>query len=251
MKWVCLAVIVLSIMAIVGTYSRGGFVGLVVVGIAFLMTARRKLAAVLMAATLALGIASVAPPDWVARISGIQEFRTDSSSLSRLTAWQTSWNLAVDRPLIGGGFSAIEQPNTYVKYRTRADTTSSDGRAAHSIYFQLLGDHGFVTLFVYLGMIIAGMYNLVRVQALTRDVQSLAWANLLSRMLSVSFAGFLTAGAFLSMAYYDAFLCILGLTACLRQVVAQSLSGAIKDPTEDLGVDIPGRRPVPAFRTPK
>jgi hypothetical protein len=97
-------------------------------------------------------------------------------------------------------------------------------------------------------MIAAGMYNLVRVQVMTRGVQSLAWANLLSRMMSVSFAGFLTAGAFLSMAYYDAFLCILGLTACLRQVVAQSLSSTIKDPTEDIGVDLPVGRPVPSFR---
>jgi probable O-glycosylation ligase (exosortase A-associated) len=248
-KWVLLGAIVLSVMAIVGTYSRGGFVGLVVVGLAFMMTARRKLAAVLMAGTLALGIVSVAPPDWVARIAGIQEFEKDESSISRLAAWQASWNLAQDRPLLGGGFSAIEVPNTYVKYRTAVDSTETDGRAAHSIYFQLLGDHGFPTFFVYLAMIAAGMYNLVRVQVMTRGVQSLAWANLLSRMMSVSFAGFLTAGAFLSMAYYDAFLCILGMTACLRQVVTQSLGSAIKDPTEDIGVDLPpAGRPVPSFR---
>ena len=134
-KWVLLGVIVISVMAIVGTYSRGGFVGLVVVGIAFMMTARRRLAAVLMAGTLALGIVSVAPPDWVARISGISGFKKDESSISRLAAWQTSWNLALDRPLIGGGFSAIETPNTYVKYRGTVDKTEADGRAAHSIYF--------------------------------------------------------------------------------------------------------------------
>ena len=94
-------------------------------------------------------------------------------------------------------------------------------------------------------MIIAGMYNLVRVQALTRGVEDLAWANLLSRMMSVSFAGFLTAGAFLSMAYYDGFLCILAVTAALRGVVTQALARGAQTSTDlvpDMG------RPVPAFR---
>lgn len=244
-RWVLLGVIAISVIAIVGTYSRGGFVGLVVVGIAFMLTARRRLAAVLMAATLALGVVSVAPPDWVARIAGIKEFKKDESSVSRLTAWDTSWRLALDRPLIGGGFSAIETPNTYVKYRGKADKTTADGRAAHSIYFQLLGDNGFPAFFVYLAMIVAGMYNLVRVQVLTRGVEDLGWANLLSRMMAVSFAGFLTAGAFLSMAYYDGFLCILALTGALRAVVTEALARGAQT-SGDLVPDL--ARPVPAFR---
>lgn len=245
MKAVCLFVIGISVIAIVGTYSRGGFVGLVVVGVAFLVTARRRFGALLMAATLALAVVTIAPPDWVARIAGIQKFSKDKSSIDRIAAWKTSWNLAVDRPLIGGGISAIETPNTYVKYRDKADKTEADGRAAHSIYFQLLGDLGFPALFVYLAMIAAGMYNLVRVQFMTRGVEDLGWANLLSRMMLVSFVGFLTAGAFLSMAYYDGFLCILALTVALRSVVAETLARGVDTSTELAPIPVGA---VPAFR---
>ena len=60
--------------------------------------------------------------------------------------------IALDRPLIGGGFSATTDPRVYAAYRSRfsdfnffLDTGEPTGPLeAHSIYFQVLGDTGFV-----------------------------------------------------------------------------------------------------------
>lgn len=241
----CWVGIFLAVIAVVGTYSRGGFIGLVVIGLAFLIMSRHKVAAILITAVLAFSTFQFAPPQWLKRIDTIQAYQQDDSALSRLHAWQTSWNLAAARPFVGGGFSAIENPKTYSHFRGPYDATK-DGRAAHSIYFQLLGDHGFPTLFTYLLIVGAGIFNLTRVLRDTRGSPDLAWANMLSRMLLVSIAGFMAAGSFLSMAYYDLFFCLVAMTAALRAVVTESAYVELADQQESIGDG--GLRPIPAAR---
>ncbi len=55
------------------------------------------------------------------------------------------WNLAVDRPFTGGGFETYQRW-IFQKYNPGYDGT----HAAHSIYFQVLGEHGFVALGLFL-----------------------------------------------------------------------------------------------------
>jgi putative inorganic carbon (HCO3(-)) transporter len=226
-KGTCVVLLAFSIIATIGTYSRGGVVGLVVVGAALLISSRKKALPLLAALVVVAGIWNFAPGDWFDRVQTIQSYRADSSSVGRLNAWQTSWNLAQDRPLLGGGLSSIEQKRVYRRYRGPGDTT--EGRAAHSIYFQVLGDQGFVGLGLYLLILITGVYNLLTVQRWTAGREDLDWANMLARMMLVSFVGFVAAGALLSMAYYDVFLCMMGLTVALREVVRSAADPAAED----------------------
>lgn len=224
-KLVCWFAIAMTIVAIVGTYSRGGMVGLIVVGLSFFVLARKRRVATLAAASvIVVGLVNFAPSEWWERMGTTQSYQKDSSATGRIEAWQTSWNLAADRPVVGGGFGAIEQKSTFRKYRP--GRKAEHVRAPHSIYFQVLGDHGFVGLFLYLSILGAAAFNLFKVQAQTRDRPDLAWANNLSRMLLISLAGFFMAGAFLSMAYYDVYFCMVALSATLRQAVSTALDGA-------------------------
>lgn len=242
-KGICVALIVLSIIAVVGTYSRGGFIGLIAIGAAFLIISRGKFGAVAAAAVVIIGVWNFAPQAWFDRVGTIGSYKEDASSVGRLNAWTTSWNLAESRPILGGGFSAIEQPRVYKHYSPPNDDTP--GRAAHSIYFQVLGDHGFVGLALYLAILVAGTYNLFLVQRTAAKRQDLEWASLLSRMFLVSLFGFVAAGTFLSMAYYDVLLCMMGLTAAMREVVRKASE------TEGLGSQAepgPSGPLVPAWR---
>jgi O-antigen ligase len=100
-------------------------------------------------------------------------------------------------------------------------------RASHSIYFMVLGEHGFVGLGLYLLMIFAAWRNLVRIPKLCRDRPDLLWASDLARSLQVSVIGFLVGGAALPMAYYDGFLVLLAAGAVLRALVEQQV-GTVK-----------------------
>jgi len=188
----------------------------------------------LMAATLPI----VLPSSWFERMSTIQSYSQDASFEGRVAAWTTSLNIATARPLTGGGFSAIELDPVARQFQSPGSLTV--GRAAHSIYFQVLGDTGFVGLALYLLMIAAAGLNTVLVLAATRGRPDLGWANLLARMLQVSIVAMLVGGAALSMAYYDGFLVLLALSASLHQVVCRSAP-------REVARTVPWKRPAVAL----
>lgn len=249
-KLACLVVIVFSVAAVVGTNSRGGFIGLMVIGLGFILFAKPKFGAFLIPLALAAGVWAYAPSSWFERIGSIGAYATDESAANRFAAWKTTWNLALDRPFVGGGFSAIETDKVDFKYNkvdwrvNKAEQEKSRTRAAHSIFFQVLGDNGFPGLIVWLSLIAAGVYNLLRTLALTRDRDDFDWARALSRTLLICFMGYLAAGAFLSMAYYDVTLCLVALTAPLREIVTRAVQGA---PAAEEIADVPAEL-VPAWR---
>jgi putative inorganic carbon (hco3(-)) transporter len=239
-KAACLFVMVMSVVAVIGTNSRGGFIGLAAVSLGFIMFARPKFGAMLVPVAIAVGVWNYAPSSWFERIGTIKSYETDESAANRFAAWQTSTNLALDRPFIGGGFSAIESEKVDFRYNktdwraSEAAQEKSRNRAAHSIFFQVLGDHGFLGLAIWLSMIGAGVFNILRVMTASRGHPELVWAKLLARALLISLMGYIAAGAFLSMAYYDVFLCMLALTVPLREIVSRAaqLTPASDDATE-------------------
>jgi probable O-glycosylation ligase (exosortase A-associated) len=139
--------------------------------------------------------------------------------MGRVEAWRTSFNIATQR-VTGGGFSSIEHDFVAQAYPTVGGLTQ--GRAAHSMYFQVLGDHGFIGLALYLAAIGSALFITFLVLQATRGRPDLRWANQLGRMLQASIAAYMFGGAALSMAYYDGFLIIVVLAAALYQVVKHS-----------------------------
>lgn len=228
-KLACLVVMFLAVAAVVGTGSRGGFIGLAVVLLGYLTFNRPKLGSLLIPVAMAVGVWTYAPAAWFQRVSTIQEFEQDQSVNQRFTAWNTSWNLALDRPLVGGGFSAIETYAVDRRYNRLDYSQSSEvqeaarTRAAHSVFFQVLGDHGFIGLGLWLAIVGIAISNLLRVNALVRSLPGFEWEKSCARSLLVAFMGYLAAGTFLSMAYYDLFLCLVGLTAPLLAMVRKNV----------------------------
>ena len=96
-------------------------------------------------------------------------------------------------------------------------------RAYHSIYFQMLGDHGFVGLGIFLLLGLAGWVAARRVIRWTRDRPDFRWANELARMIQVSIVVFAVGGAFLSLAGSDLYYHLLVIASLLQVVVAREL----------------------------
>jgi probable O-glycosylation ligase (exosortase A-associated) len=212
-----LAAMGFTVLAIIGTYSRGALVALAVSGAAYAMKSRSGLLPLVLMGVVLIALPSVVPSNWFERMSTIKTAAADESFQERLQAWRTSWNLAEARPITGGGFSAIE--NNWVAQKYSSAGSLDIGRAAHSMYLEVLGDHGFVGLAIYLSILLSAWLNTSMVIRLTRDRPELGWANLLARMMQVSMLGYFVGGAGLSMAYYDGFLIVLSLTAALLATV--------------------------------
>lgn len=227
-RMVLLVTMVFTLIAVVGTYSRGALVTLVAAGAVYAVMSRGGIVLLLLGGVLAAAAPAVMPQKWMDRMSTIQSYDADASFNGRVAAWHTSYEIAAHRPL-GGGFSAVKLDWIVRQFPTEGGLTTT-GRAAHSIYFEVLGDHGFIGLGLYLSLIAAAVFNIFRVIALTKRRPDLVWANQLARMLLVSIVAFLVGGTALSMAYYDGALIILALTACLPRVVGQVSAAAAPQP---------------------
>jgi hypothetical protein len=75
--------------------------------------------------------------------------------------------------------------------------------SAHSIYFQMLGEHGFVGLALFLLLWLLVWRDASWIDRPARRREGMQWASDLARMMQVSLVGYAAGGAFLNLAYYD------------------------------------------------
>jgi probable O-glycosylation ligase (exosortase A-associated) len=213
--------IILVLASVIGTYSRGGLIALAAM-LGFLwIKSRSKGATLVFAIVTAFSIFAVMPDKYIDRISTIKgAAESDDSFKGRLDAWEVAWYVALDRPL-GAGFDGPRQWPIWSQYLPDAAA-----RASHSIYFMVLGEHGFVGFGIYLCLLAAAWFNFGRVIRLCRDKPELLWAADLARAIQVGMVGFCVGGAALPMAYYDGFLTLLAIGPVLLNIVERHLKTA-------------------------
>lgn len=221
--------LVLNVIAIVGTGSRGGFVGLVMISLFFFWKSNRKFLMVIsLAIVIPIGY-QLAPSDWSDRMSTVKEANTDSSFIGRLWAWKISVKIANDN-FWGNGFYATQDPIAWHKYKTGTENfmlistpTVPDDlqvKAAHSIYFQVIGDFGYIGFSIFLLMLLLLLVKIYRIRSLAK-ARSIPWCEHLTTMLIVSFVGYLVTGANVSMAYFDLLYVFMGMTIVMKRAIEE------------------------------
>jgi len=203
----------LSAIAAVGSQSRGALVGLVLMGAIFWTKSRNKLStALLIAISIALS-AGIMPDAWYARMNTIETYDRDDSALGRINAWWTAWNVAKDRAT-GGGFMMF-QSSVFQQYAPEPGRIHD----AHSIYFQVLGNHGFIGLFLFLLLLVLTWLSCGAIIRQAKKNPDLKWAQDLGAMVQVSLAGYLSAGAFLGLGYFDYIYHLIAVAVVVRHLV--------------------------------
>lgn len=198
LKMALLACIVLCALSILASYSRGAFLAIAAIGGFFWIKSNKKLLSGSLIIILAVGALSVMPTQWWDRMGTIETYQEDGSALGRINAWWFAFNLAVDRPLVGGGFRAFSL-SLFPLYAPDPD----DFHDAHSIYFEVLGEQGFVGLFLFLLMYFLAYRQGSKTIKLAKENPKIRWAGDLAAMLQVSLVGYAVGGAFLGLAYFD------------------------------------------------
>jgi putative inorganic carbon (HCO3(-)) transporter len=220
-KWVkrgLAAGMVLCGFAALGSYSRGALVGIAAM-LLFLWLKSPKKAVMGVVLILLVPVAVVFMPDkWTARMETINTYQEDSSAMGRINAWYMAFNLAKDRPLVGGGYE-IWNGTVFKLYAP----DPNDAHAAHSIYFQAMGEHGFVGLGLYLLLAFLTFKKAMWIVRNTKKRDDLKWASQLATMIQVSLIGFGVGGAFLSLLYYDVPYYLMGLIVVVGEIVETQL----------------------------
>ncbi len=211
----------LSTIAVLGSYSRGAFLALGALAVAAWLRSRHKLITLFVALLIVVPVLRFMPQQYYERLNTIQSADTDESFRGRLVAWEVAWGYARDHFPFGDGFSGSERRAVFNHYAPGQVT-----HAAHSIYFEVLGDNGFWGLALYLAILVIAFFNCSTVRKAARGDPKLAWAGDLAGMIQLSLFVFCVGGAALSMAYYDVYFIWIGLLCALRvQVRSGSFAG--------------------------
>jgi len=222
----------LGVVAILLTYSRGALIGLGVVLAAIAVKTRHKMLAGFSLALLALMVVSFAPPAWSDRMGNLFAGNLDQSAEQRLASWGFAWNLAKEFPITGGGVETFT-PQLFSRYSTTEMPGGFASSGPHSIYFQVLGEQGFVGLGLFLALLMSCWFSLRKLRRLSRKQPVLEWMEPYTHMFEIGLLGFMVSGAFLGRAYFDLFFQLVATTVILRVLCRQEIESLAHEIGED------------------
>jgi probable O-glycosylation ligase (exosortase A-associated) len=207
----------LTVIAAAGSYSRGALLaGVAMMGFLWLKS-RNKVSTGIVLLMLIPLVWLAMPEQWHARMSTINDYQSDGSALGRINAWYFAMEVAKTH-LLGGGF-VVFNPAMFKVYAPNP----TDFHAAHSIFFQVLGEHGYIGLVLFVSIIGSAWLTANKIIKSVRQHPDLKWASDFAAMAQVSIIGYVVGGAFLSLAYYDYFWYVVAALVITQRIVARKL----------------------------
>jgi putative inorganic carbon (hco3(-)) transporter len=223
-RWMRLGLLVLLVsflVAILGTYSRGAMIGLAVTAIALLVKSRHRMRLAFVAGLALAAAAQFMPEHWHDRVDSIFAYEEDASAQARFGSWRYALEVAREHPVVGGGFEI---------FRGNKAVTQAGYRSAHSIYFEVLGEHGWVGLGLFLALGLGACLTARSVIRRASGDQDLSWAADLAAMVQVSITAYAIAGLFLNLATFDLYYHLIAIVIIASSLVRRAV------PSEDWAV---------------
>ena len=222
-----MAAMVLTGIAAIGTQSRGALVGLAVMGVFLALKSRNRLFLLLAMIIVAGAVVKIMPQEWHDRMASIKNYEEDESAQGRLNAGETAFNVARHR-VTGGGYEAF-QPGLYYLYGDHSRKLSSTD--AHSIYFEIMGEHGFIGFGLFILLAWFTWNTGSRIRRLARRTPETAWGYDMASMLQVSLMGYASGGAFLGLAYFDLYYTLIAVMVICSLLVREQVAAAQSEET--------------------
>lgn len=233
-KWVknvLLASVFLSIFTILGSQSRGALVAICTVGIYYWLKSESKIVSGILTLIVVIVLASFMPESWYTRMNTIETYDQDRSAMGRINAWGYAINAANDN-ILGVGLESWK-PETFFIY----GPDPTDVHAAHSIYFNVLADHGWGGLLMFLLIFYGAWRVLKQVIKRTEGNNDYLEHNKLAKMIQVSLVAYFSGGVFLSLSYFDLPWHLVSFAVLLNEFTKQQIDTIEKPQTNKLRYD--------------
>jgi len=216
--------------AIVATFSRAGFLTLMVTGLTYFWLYRNRAGRVWIPLIVVLGLMAlpIMPAGYVERISTIVNVEDDSthSAETRLDDMKAAARLAVANPLVGSGIGM----NVLALNEARGETWT----AVHNVYLQFLVELGLPGL----GLFLLLYFNCLRAtQDVMRALKPDRSGGLfhVAEGLRVSMIAFAVAALFHPVAYHFYFYVIAGLAIAAAAICAAEQPAPVVQRTRRAG----------------
>lgn len=225
-KLVMIGTAAANIITVFGTNARTGLIaGALLIAIYVLKSKRKIVWCVLIAAVFGVfQMMHLEGTAWGERMSTINTYQSDSSAASRVKVWEWTLGYASEHPL-GGGF------NVYLLNRIASVDSAGvieyfppgafGGKAFHSIYFEILGEQGYVGFAIYAAIMLMTFVHLRKISVFARERPHQAWAGDLAGRLAQAQLVLFTGGLFIGIAYQAYMFYVVALTMTLGELILQ------------------------------
>ena len=201
----------LCVLGAIGTFARTAMVGLGLLALGTVVERRRRLGAIAGVVAALLILSQFAPAAWFSRMETTDTYETDRSANARVLVWKWTLDFAIDHPL-GGGFLTY-----YVDKITLPSGATLSGVAFHNAYIEVLGEHGWIGLGLFIGALAFTVRNLWRVRREAARVAELSWCHDLSGALLISLLVLAGCSNFIGIAFQPMFWYLFAVSTCLRE----------------------------------
>lgn len=194
-SWVA---IVLTLVTILLTHSRGAFLSLSAVLFLSWWRSRHKLLSAGIAIVGVTLFLLIVPGHVLDRIASIQDYEEDASAMGRIMAWNVAFGMIQDYPLLGVGIQ-----NFRAHFYDYIFVPISWAPVAHNSYLQIWAEAGTISLLVYLLLIGVTFWSLRRLRRLGEATPGGKWILDYARMFEASLLGFVVGASFLNRGHFD------------------------------------------------
>jgi probable O-glycosylation ligase (exosortase A-associated) len=213
----------LTVITVIMTHSRGGFLTLVAVLGMLVWRSRNRFAGFAVGFAVVVVAFFIVPKDYVDRIKTIGSYEQDGSAMGRLAAWKTAINMSEANPVFGVGLSLFQR--NYMKYRSGEEHEGR--RVAHNAYLQMLAECGAPALACYLFLIGATILALQRLRRDALRMYNTSWIINYATMLETSMVAFVVGSTFLNRAEFDLFYHFIAIVMSFEAIARREMANLL------------------------
>jgi putative inorganic carbon (HCO3(-)) transporter len=230
LRWICRGMFISSYPSIIFTYSRGAWLGLVVVTALMALRSRYKFRIAATTTILALFLTPLVitfiPERLAERYEDLENYDTESSAQMRLGSWAYCWRVAMDNPVTGGGFEHYSVP-MYEKYAPEyldkwGGTRRRMRTACHSVWLSVIGEHGLLGAILWFGLIGSVFLSCWQIRSLAKAYREMSWMSNLAGALQISLVAYAVVGTFIDAAYFDMLYYLMAVVVIMKERVENS-----------------------------
>jgi probable O-glycosylation ligase (exosortase A-associated) len=208
--------IVLTVLTILLTHSRGAFLALVATAVWIAWRTGNLIRAFGGLFVSALAFLAFAPRSVLERMATIGD-TTDSSAMARLQSWKVAFRMIEANPFMGVGVRNFQ--SSYLNYAQLARVDAKTTYVAHNSYLQIWAESGTIAFAAYLLLLLSVFATCRRIYRMGLVRPDLRWAMDYARMMEATTVGFMIGAVFLNRGHFDLVYHWIALVTSLSAIV--------------------------------
>lgn len=222
LRHIAIFLTVCCLFTVMGTYARTGLVGLATLLLLVFLSSKQKLKIAFFSILVATALLFFASDDYISRMQTLENATEESSALGRILVWRWTIDYVNERPMTGGGFDSYianaGELNQYLQSGVSVNLKPNQPKAFHNIFFEVLGEQGYVGLFIYLLLI---FWTCKLNWQLSRDKSADPALRALAQTLQYALIVYCVCGMFIGVAYAPWVFYFIGISSGLQNAASR------------------------------